>query len=116
MFKKQRIVVHTFPNDCVRDFNTTKLVSNSDQSFHRPLNKRSEKYLRRVGKLGARIVRQVIKISGVLKVSTSSYQIYVEISPAHNWDDLYDRILKIIAKEVFNKRPDQIEIEKKYGF
>ena len=108
--RTQRIVVETYPNTRVREFTSTKLVSQSDERFYRPLNKRSKEYLKKVGNPGAKIIRKVMRISGVIDIATDSYTIRVIISKAHEWIDIENQILKIISEEVFNKQPDQIEI------
>ena len=101
---EQKIVVQKMPEERLRYFFTSKLMAKSEQKFFRPIRKKSEPFLEMVGEPGSEVVRKIMKISGVISINTTIYSIGVKITPAHDWDDVQGRILKIIAEVVFDKK------------
>lgn len=101
---KPKIVIKVFQEQKIGYFDISLLISQSEESFYRPLTEKSEPFLKKVGKPGSLIVREVIKIPGVTKVYIGSYQMSVQISKAHDWVPVEKRVIKIISNQVFHGR------------
>ena len=90
------IVVQDPPdNPQARFFYTSVEISEvPHETFDRPLRERSEVYLKRVGTMGGGIVRTILSIPGVTKVSIDPYEIVVWRSPAFDWREIEAAVLK----------------------
>lgn len=91
-----------FPNDRIREYNVNRVISESySESFDRPLRESSEEYLKKIGKLGARLVRAALRLPGVIEVGIKPYTFRITISLAHGWDSIEPSIIRLLEKEVF---------------
>ena len=107
-----KIVVKVFEGSFVQKFYTSHIVSQSTQSFRRPLNEKSEQYLKKLGRLGRDLVERIIKIRGVTMVDINSYEIRIEFGPAHDLETVQKSVLKVISELVFpGLDKSEIEIE-----
>ena len=96
------IRIERFPNHSIREFHVNRVISDSPrESFDRPLRKRSEEYLKKIGKLGARLVRAALRLPGVTEVGIYPYTFRVKISLAHNWESVEESIIRLLKREVF---------------
>jgi hypothetical protein len=102
--RKMNAVIRTqrFRNDRIREYNVNRVISESHiERFDRPLRESSEKYLNKIGKLGARLVRAALRLPGVIEVGIEPYTFRITISLAHGWDSIEPSIIRILKKEVF---------------
>ena len=68
------------------------------ESFFRPLRDESEEYLRNVGEIGEKIVRELFEIPGIIVVTIESYGIEIHKGRAFEWKNITSSILDILKE------------------
>lgn len=96
------------------DLSTSLIMSGTrKESFHRPLTKKSTKYLKKVGPVGTKLIKKILVISGVIEVEITPYRLKVYIGVASDLSVVKKTILNMLAKHLFNVPLDDIEVENK---
>lgn len=72
---------------CVTYNSNFSLSNCSRKIFDWPLEDRDKSILKKIGPKGARLVRMILDISGVISVVVARYELNVSISEAFGWSD-----------------------------
>jgi hypothetical protein len=94
-----------------REYSVTVQVTDTPHNdFDFPLRERSEKYLSQSGEVGRKLIEELAKVDGIVKVVfLDRYTIRVDIGSAHRWDeDGIEEQIKQILLEAFDD-PDEVE-------
>ncbi len=97
---RSKIVVKYFSDPNFREYHVSKEISLSHEIFKRPLRPRSNEYLKRVGKVGAELVRDIIAVPGVASVGIESYHLWVSKGHAFEWAEIESYVVNALKQAV----------------
>jgi hypothetical protein len=110
-----RILRNVVPNpQCLNLNGNTRISTDYIDSFHLPLRESSEKYIEKVGPIGAALVRRIDGILGCESVSLQQYSVQVIVGDAFNpdTDGITDAVIEAL-KDCFGDKRDEVEIVNK---
>lgn len=98
-----RVLIEKFGNT-LRGYHTNFEISKDQiEIFYRPLAESSESNLTKVGNVGARLVRNVLALSGVVEIFIKPYELTVKIGHAFDLDERVNGTsLEEQIHEIFN--------------
>lgn len=93
--KPRKVVVETFPNNLIRDYNTDFEVSKSQrEEFWKPLRVSSIDHLIKTGLQNADFVQLLFDIDGITQVIMHPYQVGIYIGAAFEWSKVQPKIMR----------------------
>lgn len=110
-----RILRNVVPNpQCLNLSVNTRISTDYIESFHLPLRESSEKYIEKVGPIGAALVRKIDGIFGCESVSLQQYSVQVIVGDAFDpdTDGITDAVIEAL-KDCFGDKRDEIEVVNK---
>ena len=111
---KPKIQVERVPNRRIAWFNFRKVISQSRQTFWRPLSDQSEKYLKNLkDEKTVAAIRRIIRLPGVKQVTVDTYHLRAEVADMYTRDEIEQTALRIICEEIFNAEVEAVEVQYK---
>jgi hypothetical protein len=110
-----RIIRNIVPNpQCLSLGVNTRISTDYIESFHLPLRESSEKYIKKVGPIGAALVRKIDGILGCESVSLMQYSVQVIVGNAFNpdADGITNSVIEAL-KDCFGDKRDEVQIVRK---
>lgn len=107
-----RILRNVVPNpQCLNFGVNTRISTDYIESFHLPLRESSEKYIGKVGPIGAALVRKIDGILGCESVSLQQYSVQVVVGEAFDpdTDGITDAVIEAL-KDCFGDKRDKVEV------
>lgn len=110
-----RILRNVVPNPQRLNMNVnTRISTDYIESFHLPLRESSEKYIEKVGPIGAELVRKINDILGCESVSLQQYSVQVVVGDAFDpdHDGITDAVIEAL-KDCFGDKRDEVAVVNK---
>ncbi len=107
-----RILRKVVPNpQCLNFEVNTRISTDYIESFHLPLRESSEKYIEKVGPIGAALVRKINDTLGCESVSLKQYGVQVIVGDAFNPDEdgITNDVIEAL-KDCFGDKRDEVEV------
>ena len=115
MMKKEltpRIIKNIVPNPHFLKLDVNiRISANYIESFHLSLRESSEKYIERVGPIGAALIRKIDGILGCKSVTLQQYSVQVIVGDAFDpdTDGITDAVIEAV-KDCFGDKRDEVEV------
>lgn len=110
-----QILWNVVPNPQCLSLNVnTRISTDYIEGFHLPLRESSEKYIEKVGPIGAALVRRIDGILGCKSVSLQQYSVQVIVGDAFDpdRDGITDAVIEAL-KDSFGDKRDEVEVVNK---
>lgn len=107
-----RIIRNIVPNpQCLVLNVNTRISDDYIEQFHLPLRESSEKYIEKVGSIGAALVRKIDGILGCESVSLQQYNVQVMVGDAFDpdADGITDDVIEAL-KDCFGDKRNEVDV------
>ena len=96
-----KIVIYCHPNPEMKSFHVNEEISSHRvEHFQQPLNSDSEDTLSSLGNIGARVVKEMMAVPGIKKLSIKPKEVLIKKEEAFLWEDIEQKIIEIIQRAI----------------
>lgn len=101
----EAVRVYHHPNTEIRSYLTQDEITRPlYETFENPLNETQDSLSQRLGTIGARVVQEILGLSGVAQIRFKPKEIRVRKTLTATWEDLEPEILRIVERAVRRSR------------
>jgi len=101
----EKVVIYDHPNPEFKSFLLPEEVSPPRvERFQKPLDRNGEERLKRLGILGAQVVREIMAVPGVMEVWLKPNEIRVKKELNWTWEKIQGPILEIVHRVLRKKK------------
>nr|HID59721.1 hypothetical protein [Desulfobacterales bacterium] len=99
-----KIVIYHYANREIRSFLIhTEISGYRVEHFRGPVDRGSEDALKRLGVIGAQVVKGIMSIQGVMEIWIKPKEIRIRKEKTSSWDEIEKRIVKVLNEALRRK-------------
>ena len=100
----KEIKIYRYPNPEIISVILPREVSTYRVEFFRPpLGLESEERRKSLGKIGEKMVAEIMELPGIMELHVKPKELRVKKEPFSAWEDIEDKLIKIIERALIKK-------------